>query len=126
MPDEFVPLDTLKYTKYHRQLAAKSIINNANLKFIDNHRKELRKTYPDFATFNKNFVVPQSLVDDIMAEGKKQKIEPKDADELKRTLPYLETQLKALVARDLWDISEYFQVMNETNDIVRKALQVID
>ena len=126
MPDEFVPLDTMKYTKFHRQLAAKSIIINANLKFIDSHRKELRAIYPDFDTFNKNFVVPQSLIDDIIAEGKKQKIEPKDDDELKRTLPYLNTQLKALVARDLWDMSEYFQVMNETNDIVQRALKVID
>ena len=125
MPDEFVPLDTLKYTKLHRQLAAKSIIINANLRFIDNHRKELREIYPDFDTFNKKFEVPQSLVDDILAEGKKQKIEPKDNEELKRTIPYLKTQLKALVARDLWDMNEYFQVMNETNDIVQKALKVI-
>ena len=126
MPDEFVPLDTLKYTKLHRQLAAKSIIINANLRFIDNHRKELREIYPDFDTFNKKFEVPQSLVDDILAEGKKQKIEPKDNEELKRTIPYLKTQLKALVARDLWDMNEYFQVMNETNDIVQKAVSLLD
>ncbi len=31
-------------------------------------------------------------------------------------------QLKALVARDLWDMNEYFRVWNESNDIVRRAL----
>lgn len=125
MPDEFVPLDTMKYTRFHRQLSAKSIIINANLKYIDYHRKELRAQYTDFATFNREFAIPQSLIDEILAEGKKQKVEPKDDAELERTLPYLKTQLKALVARDLWDMNEYFQVMNETNDIVQKALKVI-
>ena len=42
MPDYFVPLDTTKYTKMHRQLAAKSIVINHSLKFIDAHRKELK------------------------------------------------------------------------------------
>ena len=60
-----------------------------------------------------------------MAEAKKQKIEPKDADELERTMPYLKLQLKALIARDLWDMSEYFSVFNEESDIVKKALEVI-
>jgi carboxyl-terminal processing protease len=64
-------------------------------------------------------------VDDIMAEAKKQKIEPKDAVELERTMPYLKLQLKALIARDLWDMSEYFSVFNEESDIVKKALEVI-
>ena len=35
MPDYFVPLDTTKYTKMHRQLAAKSIVINHSLKFIE-------------------------------------------------------------------------------------------
>jgi carboxyl-terminal processing protease len=33
--------------------------------------------------------------------------------------------LKALIARDLWDMSEYFSVFNERSEIVRKALEVI-
>ena len=49
----------------------------------------------------------------------------KDSGELDRTLPYLRLQLKALVARDIWDMSEYFSVFNERSEIVRKALQVI-
>ena len=40
-------------------------------------------------------------------------------------MPQLRLQLKALIARDLWDMSEYYAVMNEQNDVVRKALEVI-
>ena len=125
MPDYFVPLDTTRYTPLHRQLAAKGIVIQQNLRYVDNHRKQLKKQYPDFDKFKKHFEVPQSLVDAIMAEAKKQKLEPKDDAELERTLPYLKLQLKALIARDLWDMSEYFSVFNEESDIVKKALEVI-
>ena len=125
MPDYFVPLDTMKYTKYHRQLSAKSHIINANLKYIDNNRKALKKKYNTFEEFDGNFEVPQSLLDDIFKKGAEDNIKPKDDEELARTIPYLRTQLKALIARDLWDMNEYFHVFNETNDIVLKGIEIL-
>jgi carboxyl-terminal processing protease len=125
MPDYYVPLDTTVYTRYHRELAAKSIVIQSNLRYVDNHRKELHKRWQDFDDFKQNFEVPQSLVDEVLAEGTKQKIEPKDDAELEKTLPYLRLQLKALIARDLWDMSEYFSVFNERSEIVKKALEVM-
>lgn len=124
MPDYFVPLDTTKYTKYHRLLAAKNIIMNAYLKYVDANRTTLKGLYKSFDTFNKNYVVPQSLLDTIIAEGKKEKVEPKDKTELTATMPYIKVQLKALVARDLWDMNEYYRVWNEQSDIVNKAVKL--
>lgn len=124
MPDYFVPLDTTKYTKYHRLLAAKNIIMNAYLKYVDANRTTLKGLYKSFDTFNKNYVVPQSLLDTIIAEGKKEKVEPKDKAELTATMPYIKVQLKALVARDLWDMNEYYRVWNEQSDIVNKAIKL--
>ena len=69
--------------------------------------------------------MPQSLIDTILAEGEKQNIKPKDEAELEKTLPYLKMQLKALIARDIWDMSEYFSVVNEQSEMVKKALEVI-
>ena len=125
MPDYYVPLDTTVYTRFHRELAAKSIVIQSNLRYIDKNRKELHKRWQDFADFKQNYEVPQSLVDEVLAEGDRQKIKPKDDAELEKTLPYLRLQLKALIARDLWDMSEYFSVFNERSEIVKKALEVI-
>ena len=125
IPDHFVPLDTTRYTQFHRQLAAKGVIIQQNLRYVDNHRKQLKKQYTDFESFKQTFEVPQSLVDDVLAEGKKQKLEPKNDEELQKTLPYLRLQLKALIARDIWDMSEYFSIINEENPTVKKALEVI-
>jgi len=35
-------------------------------------------------------------------------------------------QLKALIARDLWNMDEYFTIFNESNDAVQRALQLIE
>jgi carboxyl-terminal processing protease len=125
MPDEFVPLDTLRYTRYHRQLAAKSIVITQNLRYVDEHRQQLKKQYQHFDDFRLRFEVPQTLVDRIIAEGEKQHIKPKDDAELQTTLPYLRTQLKALIARDLWNMDEYYAIINTLSDTVRRALELM-
>lgn len=125
MPDFFVPLDTTKYTKYHRQLTAKGCVINASLRYIDANRKLLKSKYTSFDKFLATFEIPQSVIDGIYAEGKKQKVEPANDKEVEQTTKSLRQQLKALVARDIWDMSQYFQIMNETNDIVQKAVELI-
>ena len=124
MPDYFVPLDTTTYTKYHRQLVAKGIVNETVLRYIDNNRKTLKKQFPKFEVYRRNFEVPQQMLDDIRRVAEKKDVKPKDEEERERTLPYLKNQLKALVARDIWDMDEYFQIINETSDIVKQALKL--
>jgi len=125
MPDYFVPLDTTRYTAYHRQLAAKSVIIQQNLRYVDSHRQQLKTKYPSFEKFKKHFEVPQTLIGAVINEGDSRGVKPKDEAELQKTLPYLKLQLKALIARDLWDMSEYFSVINEESEIVKKALEII-
>lgn len=124
MPDHFVPLDTLRYTKFHRELTAKSVIINQSLRYMDKNRDTLQERYPTFAQYKESYEVPQSFIDAILTEGEKQNVKPKDEEELQTTLPYLKIQLKALIARDLWDMSEYYSIFNEESDIVKKALEL--
>lgn len=126
MPDIFVPLDTMQYTKFHRRLALKGVIINADLRYIDNHRDSLRRAFPTFEAFRRDFTVPRELIDAVVEEGRKMDVKPKDDDELARTIPMLTTQLRALVARDLFDMSEYFQIVNEESDIVKAAISEIE
>ena len=125
MPDFFVPLDTTQYTPFHRQLAAKSFIINASLRYIDSHRKELRKRYTSFDKFSAEFTIPATVTDALIADAAKDGVKPKDDAELQATMPQLKLQLKALVARDLWDMSQYFAVINESNHIVMKAVELL-
>lgn len=125
MPDFFVPLDTTQYTRFHRQMAAKSVIINVSLKYIDKNRKQLRKQFTSFDDFKRRFEVPQSMLDEVVAEAAKEQVKPKDDEELRQTLPMLRTQLKALVARDIWDMNEYFAIINEQSHIVQRGLEIL-
>lgn len=125
MPDYFVPLDTTKFTRCYRELSAKSIIINESLKYIDSHRKAFNKSYPTFSKFRDKYEVPQELVDSVMSKGEKQNIKPKDEDERTRTKENIQRMMKALVARDLWDMSEYFCIIYEDDEVVRKAVELL-
>ena len=43
MPDVFIPVDTTKYTTYHRKLVASGIINRAAMNYEDKYRDKLKK-----------------------------------------------------------------------------------
>ena len=125
MPDYFVPVDTTIYTKYHRQLRDKGIIIKANLKFIEKYRKEWQDKYKKFDDFNKKFEITQPMLDDLLAMAADAKIEF-NKEEYEKSLPLLKLQLKALIARDLWNMNEYFHVINDSNESVKKALELLD
>ena len=125
MPDYFVPLDTTRYAKCYRELSAKSIIINANLKYMDKHRKKLAKAYPTFEKFTAEFELPQELIDEIFAEGEKQNIKPKDDEERQKTTDNIRRIVKGLVARDLWDMSEYFALIYDDDEVVKKAVELL-
>lgn len=124
-PDYFIPLDTTVYTKCYRELSAKSILINANLRYMDKHRKKLAKQYDTFEQFDAEFDVPNDVVEVVFAEGEKQKVTPKDDAERAETIPQIKRLLKALAARDLWDMSEYFQIIYKDNEMVKKAVELL-
>ena len=126
MPDHFVPLDTTTYTNFHRQLSARSFIINTNLRYVDANRKALQKRFTDFNDFKQNYEFPQEEIDRMVADAAKQNLKPKDDEELEKSMPRLKLQLKALVARDLWDMSEYFAIINEESEIVKKGIEEIE
>ena len=122
MPDIFVPLDTTTYTAYYRALRRNNIINEHVLRYVDDNRQKLKKHYKKFEDFAANFAVPASLTDSIIAEGKRKKVEPKNDKELESALDDLRFTLKSTIAYDIWDRNEYFRLVNERNDIVKRAL----
>ncbi|MBR1520247.1 MAG: S41 family peptidase [Bacteroidaceae bacterium] len=148
MPDVYVPLDTAAYTHLHRELAAKSCITGTTLKWIEKNRKRLTKEYDidayrkahakwlsgksykvedirsGFERFKQDFTVPQDMMDILIAKAKEEKIEYTDSA-FQATLPLLKLQLKALVARDLWDMSEYHEIFNTSSEIYTQGLKAL-
>ena len=125
MPDFFVPIDTTQYSDYHRNLVAKGVVIKTTMKFIEDHRKELQNKYKKFETFNNKFEISDEVLANMRTLADKEKIKF-DEKQYQQSLPLIKTQLKALIARDLWDMNEYFQIMNTTNNSVIQALKVLN
>ena len=125
MPDYFVPLDTMKYSKYYRKLILKNIVLTSSLKYVDKNRKDISSRYKTFDHFKTEYCIPEEVIEGVVAEGKKEKIEPLNDEDLSKTKEQLRIQMKALVARDIWDMSEYYEIMNRSNDIVKEAVKLL-
>ena len=124
MPDYFVPVDTTMISKYYLDLRDKGAIVQLNLKLVDQHRKDWMKKYKTFDRFNREFQISPAILKELRALGEKLGAKYKE-DEYKVSLPLIKTQMKALIARDLWEMSEYFQVVNEMNHSVQKAVELL-
>ena len=62
----------------------------------------------------------QLLID----EGKKAGIAYNEEQYLK-SAPLMKLQLKPLIARDLWDMNEYYQTINAVDESVKKAVELL-
>lgn len=125
MPDIFVPIDTTQFTDYHRKIVAFGVVNNSCLNYLNDHREELEQKYPTFEKFEKKFKIDTQLLEALKANATKEKIEFNATQfEISRNL--ICQQLKALIARDIWSMTEYFKIMNMHDDVVLKALEIIN
>jgi carboxyl-terminal processing protease len=125
MPDVFVPIDTTRFSTYHRSLINKGVMNRTLLNIVDKNRKMLNANYPDFKSFKTNFVVSEDFFNELVENAKEDKIEY-NAEEFERSKELIGIQMKALIARDLWGINEYFEIINDVNESVIKGLEVIN
>jgi carboxyl-terminal processing protease len=124
-PDIFVPIDTVQSSSYFGQLVRRGALNTFALQYVDLHRPELLKTYPDAPKFLAGFKVDQQLVDELVAQAQKEGVEPDEAG-LSRSRELLDTRLKALIARDLWDTSAYWMVINAQNPVDRSFQRALE
>lgn len=125
MPDVFIPVDTTLYTDYHRKVVASGVVNRVAMNYVDRHRKELNKKYPQFARYKQEFEVPAEATDELKRLAEAEKI-PFDEAEYNRSLSLMKLQIKALIARDLYDMNEYFQIINDVNDSYQEALRLLN
>ncbi len=121
MPDIFVAVDTTYRSNYLVEVLSNSLLNRFAATYTDQHRKQL-ETYKQANAFNQQFT--QSFLPDFVAYAKQNGVEAQ-ADELKKSGAFINMQIKALVARNVWRDNGYFTVVNSSDLVLQKALQSI-
>ncbi|MDF9831362.1 S41 family peptidase [Parabacteroides sp. PF5-6] len=125
MPDIFIPLDTTLSSPYHRRLIATGIVNRAAMNYLDQQRAEMTRQYKNFDSYKAGFTIPESLLQQVVEMANEEKIEYNE-EQFNHAKPLLMLQLKALIARDMYEMNEYFQIINDINDSLKAALQIIN
>lgn len=124
-PDLFVPLDTTEFTKYYRDVQAKGCINQFAIKYVDDHRKELKHLYKNDDQFVREFTVTDAMLADLFEMAQKEGVEP-NPEEAERSRPLFSMVIKGLIGRDIFDTSTYFKVYNGYDPIFREAYRLIN
>lgn len=126
MPDLFVPIDTTMYSTYYRDLVAKGVINRFAITYVDAHRKSLRAEYSDGEAFDRGFTFTPEMLDEVVALGRADSVMP-DSAMLEKSRPLIATIVKGLIARDLFESTDYFRVVNPAlSPSYRAALDLIN
>ena len=127
MPDVFVPIDTSLSSDYFGQIVRKGVLNTFAITYVDAHREAILKEYRNVDQFDRAFTITQPILDGLVAQGEKEGVKA-DTEGLTKARALIDLRLKALIARDVWDTSAYWQVINRDNPVDRsfqRALEVL-
>jgi len=124
MPDIFIPLDTSKYYAYYNTLSRKNLVYTGVLDIMDSNRDELKQNYPDFKTFSDKFEVSDEMIEKIIAAGEKEGVKGNEKS-IDFARPLMKKQMKGLIARDLFSMSHYFEIMNDDDETIKKAIETL-
>jgi carboxyl-terminal processing protease len=124
-PDVFVPIDTTFYSDYYRDLIRTSTLTNFMTGYTDSNRKTLLRKYRTFDRFNEEFSFDNATMEALKEAGEKNKVKFSE-EQYRKSAAEIMRVMKGLVARDLWDMNEYYMVVNQEDDVINKALSIIN
>ncbi|GAB2525034.1 S41 family peptidase [Spirosoma aerophilum] len=129
-PDYFIPRDTSWQTPYVIQLYGKNIIREFAMEYANDNRKKLEKM--PFDEFERTVIFTDDQMNRLVKEATSQGIKFNEK-EYSRSKNYIRNQLKALVARSVYQKNnkggqnnEFFRVIGQSDDTYQKALKLFD
>jgi carboxyl-terminal processing protease len=124
MPDVFLSVDTSYNTPYFNRLFAKNVLTTFTLEYSDKNRSVLNSQYKTFDEFKKNFQFSPDDIKSLISKGESEGVRYNE-EQFNKSKDEILLVLKGQVAYNLWQISEYYQIVNQTDKVIDKALKVI-
>lgn len=125
MPDIFIPIDTSFNSKLYTNIVRKGLLNKLAVDFSMTNRKDLLKTYYSIDKFIDKFNIDDNMINKLAALAEEEKIEWKNEEYL-RSEKYIKLQLKAMIARNLWNTEQYYQVVMSEDSAIQKAVSILN
>jgi carboxyl-terminal processing protease len=122
-PDVFVPLDTSGRSRYLTEILYSGIVNDFAFAYADRERAKL-KAFKTIDNFNRSFSITSSILSELVTYAEKNKIR-KNEKEIKASESIIKTQLKALIARNIWGNAGFYPVIQEEDNVLKKAIELM-
>ncbi|NOZ34632.1 MAG: S41 family peptidase [Chlorobi bacterium] len=126
MPDIFIPADTVHYPYYYREQLNNSKINEFIHLYSEKNRNRVLKTFKNFETFKKQFTITDNILSDMVNYIYEDNIKKNNYLNEFKNNEYIKNQIKALIANDLWGNTEYYKIINEYDETIIKAIEVLN
>jgi carboxyl-terminal processing protease len=111
-----------KLTQFSVQLLAKGVFQEFTVSYMDRFGKQLRQKYQEnLQGFRNEFIVTPEMVKDFEALAKKKEVKMDDEQYSKDKL-YIETRIKAQIARGIWGNEGWYSVMRGEDLQYQKAM----
>ncbi|MFM1875882.1 MAG: hypothetical protein RL266_1619 [Bacteroidota bacterium] len=119
IPDVFVPLDTTGYSAFHTELIRTGVLREFALNYAVENRSRLGK-FPDPNKFKVGFSLTDADFDAL-----KQFARTKDVKLAATKDKELLNNLKALIARGIWNGDGFYPIINEEDGMMLKAVEIL-
>lgn len=123
MPDYFIPIDTSSTNQYFGKLNYRGIFYQFGFNYVDQHRENLTANY-DENSFYTSFKVDSKMMSDLYEFATEKGISF-DEKQAKETEELSKSRLKAYIGRNVWGENIFYRVINENDDIVNKAIDLL-
>ena len=125
MPDIFVPLDTTRTNQYYRKVTAKNVVLNTSMQYTERNRRQIQRRYRTFEDFNRGYEVGPDVLKLFQDKAQAAKVEFDEA-QYQESLPIFKTQLKATIARLIWGMNAYYQVIQDLDETIQRAVEYLE
>ena len=116
-PDVVVERDTVEMTPYLVKIVGRGVTSEFIYEYLDANRDSLKNNYPAFDQFRDKFQVSESMLAAIVDKATTKGVEV-NSDEYERSKSFISRQVKAMIARNLFSESAYYEIMNAEGDSV--------
>lgn len=123
IPDIFVPVDTTGVSDYFTSLIRKGIMNRFALEYVNDNREKMDKEFTSFEAYKADFKIDK-VVKKLIKYAEDEGLEY-DKDGYKEAENTIKTQLKARIAQNKWGTSNMYEIMNELDPVVQKAVEIL-
>jgi len=121
MPDIFVPIDTMGSSYYFGKLNYQGVFFQFGFQYVDGKRDDLTKEF-SASNFAERFSVTNSLLQEFYDFAEDKGV-PYEADGAKISEELIKRRIKATIARNLYREKVFYQVINQDDIVVKKAVE---